>query len=45
MASPKSTPSAHSSAAIGFEAKLWLTADKVRNKLDAAGYEHFAFAA
>jgi type I restriction enzyme M protein len=26
------------SATIGFEAKLWLTADKLRNNLDAAEY-------
>ena len=33
-ASPKS------SAALGFEAKLWLTADKLRNNMDAAEYKH-----
>ena len=31
-----SAPSAQSSATIGFEAKLWLTADKQRNNMDAA---------
>jgi type I restriction enzyme M protein len=34
-ASPKS-----STATIGFEAKLWLTADKLRNNMDAAEYKH-----
>ena len=29
-----------SSATIGFEAKLWLTADKLRNNMDAAEYKH-----
>src|SRR5271169_3246640 len=32
--------SAPSSATIGFEAKLWLTADKLRNNMDAAEYKH-----
>ena len=27
-------------AALGFEAKLWLAADKLRNNLDAAEYKH-----
>jgi HsdM N-terminal domain len=27
-------------AALGFEAKLWLGADKLRNNLDAAEYKH-----
>jgi type I restriction enzyme M protein len=27
-------------AVIGFEAKLWLAADKLRNNMDAAEYEH-----
>ena len=36
-----STPSGQgSSATIGFEAKLWLTADKLRNNMDAAEYKH-----
>ncbi|MEN9636579.1 MAG: Type restriction enzyme EcoKI protein, partial [Verrucomicrobiota bacterium] len=34
------TSSAQSSATIGFEAKLWLTADKLRNNMDAAEYKH-----
>ncbi|MFZ4538439.1 type I restriction-modification system subunit M N-terminal domain-containing protein [Propionivibrio sp.] len=29
-----------SAATIGFEAKLWLTADKLRNNMDAAEYKH-----
>jgi type I restriction enzyme M protein len=28
------------SANLGFEAKLWLTADKLRNNMDAAEYKH-----
>jgi type I restriction-modification system DNA methylase subunit len=39
MASAKSSPST-STATIGFEAKLWLTADKLRNNMDAAEYKH-----
>jgi type I restriction enzyme M protein len=31
---------AKSAANIGFEAKLWLTADKLRNNMDAAEYKH-----
>ena len=33
-------PKIDSSATIGFEAKLWLTADKLRNNMDAAEYKH-----
>jgi type I restriction enzyme M protein len=29
-----------SGATLGFEAKLWLTADKLRNNMDAAEYKH-----
>jgi type I restriction enzyme M protein len=29
-----------SSAHLGFKAKLWLTADKLRNNMDAAKYKH-----
>jgi type I restriction enzyme M protein len=36
----KKSSSANSSATIGFEAKLWLTADKLRNNMDAAEYKH-----
>jgi type I restriction enzyme M protein len=32
--------STKSTATIGFEAKLWLTADKLRNNMDAAEYKH-----
>jgi type I restriction enzyme M protein len=34
------TSSANSSANIGFEAKLWLAADKLRSNMDAAEYKH-----
>jgi type I site-specific restriction-modification system R (restriction) subunit len=41
MARPKSAKStSQSTATIGFEAKLWLTADKLRNNMDAAEYKH-----
>ena len=40
MARTKPKPAAQSSATIGFEAKLWLTADKLRNNMDAAEYKH-----
>ena len=43
MARPKksaSSSSKDSSANIGFEAKLWLAADKLRNNMDAAEYKH-----
>ncbi len=35
-----SKPSKDSTAALGFEAKLWLAADKLRNNMDAAEYKH-----
>lgn len=35
-----SKPSAPSTASIGFEAILWLAADKLRNNMDAAEYKH-----
>ena len=38
--SSKTKTNAKSSANIGFEAKLWLTADKLRNNMDAAEYKH-----
>jgi len=38
MARAKSSPA--TSANIGFEAKLWLAADKLRNNMDAAEYKH-----
>ncbi len=28
------------SVPLGFEAKLWLSADKLRNNMDAAEYKH-----
>ena len=40
MARAKASSSAQSTATIGFEAKLWLTADKLRNNMDAAEYKH-----
>ena len=38
--SKKSKASSTGSATLGFEAKLWLTADKLRNNMDAAEYKH-----
>ena len=40
MARTKSKDSNASTATIGFEAKLWLTADKLRNNMDAVEYKH-----
>ncbi len=40
MAKKKAPDSKNSSANIGFEAKLWLAADKLRNNMDAAEYKH-----
>ena len=41
MARTKSASSTKdSTATIGFEAKLWLAADKLRNNMDAAEYKH-----
>ena len=34
------TASDSSSASLGFEAKLWLAADKLRSNMDAAEYKH-----
>ncbi len=34
------TKSKDTVANLGFEAKLWLTADKLRNNMDAAEYKH-----
>src|SRR5438552_7796888 len=34
------SPSPNSSASLGFEAKLWLAADKLRSNMDAAEYKH-----
>ena len=40
MARTKSNGAKDSAANLGFEAKLWLTADKLRNNMDAAEYKH-----
>jgi type I restriction enzyme M protein len=40
MSDKKSTATKDSTATIGFEAKLWLAADKLRNNMDAAEYKH-----
>ena len=40
MAKKKSDSAKSSAANLGFEAKLWLTADKLRNNMDAAEYKH-----
>ncbi len=34
------SPKSETTANIGFEAKLWLAADKLRNNMDAAEYKH-----
>ena len=36
----KSSKNGNSAANLGFEAKLWLAADKLRNNMDAAEYKH-----
>lgn len=43
MARKSSSKSDSSTANLGFEAKLWLTADKLRNNMDAAEYKHVVF--
>src|SRR5207248_9895864 len=41
MARARSTKSSNNNSAnIGFEAKLWLAADKLRSNMDAAEYKH-----
>lgn len=40
MARKKKSTKKENSAALGFEAKLWLAADKMRNNMDAAEYKH-----
>ncbi len=40
MARTKTSAPKDSSAHLGFEAKLWLAADKLRNNMDAAEYKH-----
>ena len=37
---PKDAAAAPSAATVGFEAKLWAAADKLRNNMDAAEYKH-----
>ena len=39
-AAPGNTPAANNGATLGFEAKLWQAADKLRNNMDAAEYKH-----
>src|SRR5882672_2796646 len=39
-AAKERSKSKDSTANIGFEAKLWLAADKLRNNMDAAEYKH-----
>ena len=41
----KSSKDGNSAATIGFEAKLWRAADKLRNNMDAAEYEHVVLSA
>ncbi len=40
MARRSGNSNATSSASLGFEAKLWLAADKLRSNMDAAEYKH-----
>jgi type I restriction enzyme M protein len=40
MARSRSNSSNNSTANLGFEAKLWLAADKLRSNMDAAEYKH-----
>jgi type I restriction enzyme M protein len=40
MARARSQNSKQSSADLGFEAKLWQAADKLRSNMDAAEYKH-----
>lgn len=40
MAGKKTKSTSDSSANLGFESKLWLSADKLRNNMDAAEYKH-----
>src|SRR3978361_2362133 len=39
-AKSKTNGNGNGTATIGFEAKLWLAADKLRNNMDAAEYKH-----
>jgi len=40
MARTKTKPENGNGSTLGFEAKLWLAADKLRTNLDAAEYKH-----
>ena len=40
MPRARSSAKNNSTANLGFEAKLWLAADKLRNNMDAAEYKH-----
>lgn len=40
MPRPRSSARNNSTANLGFEAKLWLAADKLRSNMDAAEYKH-----
>jgi type I restriction enzyme M protein len=40
VTSEAATDTKQSGATLGFEAKLWLAADKLRNNMDAAEYKH-----
>ena len=40
MATKATRKNNDSTANLGFEAKLWLAADKLRNNMDAAEYKH-----
>jgi type I restriction enzyme M protein len=40
MPAKRKAPTKDSTANLGFEAKLWLAADKLRNNMDAAEYKH-----
>src|SRR5256885_13298417 len=40
MPRSRAAATSNNSANIGFEAKLWLAADKLRSNMDAAEYKH-----
>ena len=40
MARTKTKPENGNGSTLGFEAKLWQAADKLRNNMDAAEYKH-----
>jgi type I restriction enzyme M protein len=40
MPRTRSSSNNNSTANLGFEAKLWLAADKLRSNMDAAEYKH-----